>query len=77
MDGDLTEEEIQEAFSGIFDEAVPNELHLLNLCFATTSEAEIDQHLDCSLSYNSDRLKSCSLQFFYHIYCLRRLHHFI
>ena len=58
MDVDLTEEEIQEGFSGIFDAAVPNELHVQNLRFATTSEAEIDQHLDCSFPYSSDRLKS-------------------
>lgn len=45
MDVDLTEDEIQAAFSGIFDEAVPNELHVKNLRFARTSEVEIEEHL--------------------------------
>ena len=45
MDVDLTEDEIQAAFSGIFDEAVPNELHVKNLCFARRSEVEIEELL--------------------------------
>ena len=45
MDVDLTEDEIEEAFSGIFDKTVPNELHVHSLRFAATYESEIDQHL--------------------------------
>ena len=42
---DLTEDETEEAFSGIFIKTVPNELHMHNLHVAATSEAELDQHL--------------------------------
>ena len=34
---DLTEDEIEEAFSEIFDKTVPNELHMNNFRFAATS----------------------------------------
>ena len=54
---DLTDDGIQAAFSGIFDEAVPNELHVKNLCFARTSE---ERKISDALYGNGSNSGECS-----------------
>ena len=69
MDADLTEDEIKEVFSGIFEKPGSNELHIQNLRFATTSEAEIEQYLQDRVPSNTkSKQRWCDTD----IYCLRR-----